>query len=114
MNQLGSKPLYVAKAELFRALGHPVRIRILELLVEGDQSVPHLAADTKLDASSLSQHLAVIKRTGLVTSRRHGNAVTYSLTDPLVADFLTTARRVIALQLEWVRDSLDAADDVSA
>jgi len=109
MNQKAPTPLYVAKAELFRALAHPVRIRILELLVGGDQNVAHLAQDTGLDASSLSQHLAVVKRTGLVSSQRRGNTVTYSLTDPAVADFLTTARRVIALQVNAVRQSLDDA-----
>jgi DNA-binding transcriptional ArsR family regulator len=103
--------LYVAKAELFKALAHPIRIRILELLVEGDQTVSNLAADTGLDASSLSQHLAVVKRTGMVSSIRRGNAVTYQLTDSAVADFLTTARRVLALRLESVRESLAGLHD---
>jgi len=75
------QPVYAAQADLFRALGHPARIRILELLVEGDQSVGSLLAEIGLGPSTLSQHLAVVKRTGLVESSRKGNAVTYRLGD---------------------------------
>ncbi len=93
------QPLYVAKAELFRALGHPTRIRILELLAEGDRAVSELIAETGVEASSLSQHLAVVRHTGLATSSRQGNAVTYSVAGPEVAAFLGAARAVLALTL---------------
>jgi ArsR family transcriptional regulator len=102
-----SQPVYVAKAELFRALGHPMRIRILELLATGEQSVSQLARDTGLDSSPLSQHLAVVKRNGLVLSRREGNSVTYFLADASVANFLTTAREVLALTLGRARQTLE-------
>ena len=75
------QPVYAAKADLFRALGHPARIRILELLVEGEQPVSDLLADLGIEPSTLSQHLAVVKRIGLVESSRKGNAVTYRLAD---------------------------------
>ncbi len=96
---LVDQPLYVAKAELFRALGHPTRIRILELLVEGERPVSELMAEIGVEASSLSQHLAVVRHTGLATSTRQGNAVTYRVTGPEVALFLAAARAVLAVTL---------------
>ncbi|HEY5266974.1 MAG TPA: metalloregulator ArsR/SmtB family transcription factor [Acidimicrobiales bacterium] len=108
MNDLRNvKPLYVAKAELFKSLGHPARIRILELLVAGDMSVSNLLAATGLEPSSLSQHLSVVKHTGLVQSSRVGNSVTYRVTDPSVGEFLTAARSVLATTLGRARQTLE-------
>jgi ArsR family transcriptional regulator len=100
-------PVYEAKAELFRALGHPARIRILELLSSGEMPVSSLLSATGLEPSTLSQHLAVIKRIGLVDSVRHGNSATYQLTDPCVTDFLTAARTVLAVTLGRSRVALE-------
>ncbi|HEV3188353.1 MAG TPA: metalloregulator ArsR/SmtB family transcription factor [Acidimicrobiales bacterium] len=108
MNDSGnSKPLYVAKAELFKSLGHPARIRILELLAASEMSVTNLLASTGLEPSSLSQHLNVVKRTGLVQSSRAGNTVTYRVTDPSVGDFLAAARSVLAMTLGRARQTLE-------
>ncbi len=108
MVDLGTnKPLYVAKAELFKSLGHPARIRILELLVEGEMSVSNLLVATGLEPSSLSQHLNVVKHTGLVQSSRSGNLVTYRVTDPSVADFLAAARAVLAATLGRTLQTLE-------
>jgi ArsR family transcriptional regulator len=101
------QPLYVAKAELFRALGHPARIRILELLVEADQPVSQLLLQTGLEPSSLSQHLAILKNTGLVESSRKGNAVTYKVTDPSIGAFLLAARSVLVSTLGRARQTLE-------
>jgi ArsR family transcriptional regulator len=108
MNQVtNEKPLYVAKAELFKSLGHPARIRILELLVTGEMTVSNLLAATGLEPSSLSQHLNVVKHTGLVQSSRAGNVVTYRVTDPSVGDFLIAARSVLASTLGRARQTLE-------
>ncbi|HVA51916.1 MAG TPA: metalloregulator ArsR/SmtB family transcription factor [Acidimicrobiales bacterium] len=108
MNRMSNdKPIYVAKAELFKSLAHPVRIRILELLVAGEMSVSNLLAATGLEPSSLSQHLNVIKHTGLVESSRAGNLVTYRVTDPSVGDFLTAARSVLASTLGRTLQTLE-------
>jgi ArsR family transcriptional regulator len=101
-----AQPLYVAKAELFKALGHPSRIRILELLVASDRSVSELLSEVEVEPPSLSQHLAVLKRTGLVTSRRSGNTVTYQLADTSVEAFLAAARAVLASTVNRVRQTL--------
>lgn len=88
-------PLYQAKAELFRTLGHPARIRILELLSERDHAVHELLAAIELEASSLSQQLAVLRRTGLVRQQRIGGEVVYSIVVPATIDLLTAGRNVL-------------------
>ncbi|HJP88162.1 MAG TPA: metalloregulator ArsR/SmtB family transcription factor [Candidatus Limnocylindrales bacterium] len=88
-------PIYQAKAELFRTLGHPARIRILELLVERDRAVQELAEHIDIEASNLSAQLAVLRRAGLVTQRRVGHEAEYSITIPEVRDLLTAGRRIL-------------------
>ncbi|MEU8928026.1 metalloregulator ArsR/SmtB family transcription factor [Kitasatospora sp. NPDC048545] len=88
-------PLYQAKAEFFRTLGHPVRIRVLELLQDGPLPVRELLAAIEVEPSSLSQQLAVLRRTQLVTATREGNTVVYALSTPDVADLLRAARRIL-------------------
>lgn len=90
-----SQPLYKVKAEFFKTLGHPARIRILELLSERDHSVGELLPEVGVEPTSLSQQLAVLRRAGLVTSRKEGSTVCYSLISPQVADLLVVARRIL-------------------
>ena len=85
-------PLYERKAELFRTLAHPWRIRLLELLVDGETTVGQLGAQVDMEASHLSQQLAVLRRTGLVVSRRVGSHVFYRLASKRVAGLLDAAR----------------------
>lgn len=92
-------PLYQAKAEFFRTLGHPVRIRVLELLQDGPRPVHELLADIGVEASNLSQQLAVLRRTGLVVSRREGGAVRYELSTPQVVELLRAARAILTSML---------------
>lgn len=106
-----SPPVHVRKAELFRALAHPVRVRLLELLVDGEQPVSDLLAETGLEASHLSQHLAVLRRTGVATARREGNAVHYRLAHPSVADLLTAARTFL---VDSLQGQLALLDDLAA
>ncbi|WP_306191523.1 MULTISPECIES: metalloregulator ArsR/SmtB family transcription factor [unclassified Streptomyces] len=94
-----SVPLYQAKAEFFRMLGHPVRIRVLELLQDGPTPVRDLLAAVKVEPSSLSQQLAVLRRSGIVTSRREGSTVIYALAGGDVADLMRCARRILTEML---------------
>jgi DNA-binding transcriptional ArsR family regulator len=94
-----SVPLYQAKAELFRTLGHPVRIRVLELLLDGPRPVRDLLAEIDVEASSLSQQLAVLRRAAMVTSTRDGALVMYQLSTPDVADLLAAGRRILTAML---------------
>jgi len=91
-----SIPLYQAKAEFLRTLGHPARIRILELLSDRDHAVHELLEQIAIEPSNLSQQLAVLRRTGLVASQRRVGEVVYSLSVPEVREFLLSARRLLS------------------
>ncbi len=88
-------PLHQAKAELFRTLGHPARIRILELLDERDHAVHELLQQIDIEPSNLSQQLAVLRRTSLVESRRERGTVMYSIAVPEARDLLLAARTIL-------------------
>jgi ArsR family transcriptional regulator len=90
-----SVPLYQAKAELFRTLGHPVRIRVLELLQDGPRPVSELLHELNLEPSNLSQQLAVLRRAGIVIATRHGTSVSYELAATDVAELMRAARRFL-------------------
>jgi ArsR family transcriptional regulator len=92
-------PLYKVKAELFRTLGHPVRIRVLELLQDGPRPVRELLEEIEVESSNLSQQLAVLRRAGLVVSSRDGSTVLYTLSTPDVADLMRAARRILTSML---------------
>ncbi|MFF9060714.1 ArsR/SmtB family transcription factor [Streptomyces sp. NPDC101213] len=90
-----SVPLYQAKAEFFRMLGHPVRIRVLELLQDGPAPVRDLLAAIGVEPPSLSQQLATLRRSGIVTATREGSTVVYALAGGDVADLMKAARRIL-------------------
>lgn len=84
-------PLYQAKADLLRVLGHPARIRVLELLAEREHAAGELLAEIAIEAGSLSQQLAVLRRAGLVCQRREAGSVYYALAVAEVRDVLAAA-----------------------
>jgi DNA-binding transcriptional ArsR family regulator len=94
-----SDPVYVVKAQLFRVLGHPVRIRILELLGDGERTVGDLQARLELDSSGTSQHLGALRQLGLLEARREGTSVYYRVKDPRVSQLLTVARQILSSAL---------------
>jgi len=96
---LSSDPVREVKANLFRVLGHPARVRILELLREGERSVGALQTELGLDSGGTSQHLAALRRIGLVESRREGTSVYYRVDDERVFDLLAVGRAIITRQL---------------
>ncbi|MFJ6749193.1 ArsR/SmtB family transcription factor [Streptomyces sp. NPDC091266] len=89
-------PLYQAKAEFFRMLGHPVRIRVLELLQDGPLPVRSLLTAIEVEPAALSQQLAILRRSGIVTATRTGSTVVYELAGGDVTELLRAARRVLA------------------
>ena len=100
-------PLHQLKAEFFKTLGHPTRIRVLELLSEREMSVGEILPEVRLEASNLSQQLAVLRRAGLVTTRKEGSAVYYSLTSKHVAELLAVARLILTSVLTDQTELLD-------
>lgn len=99
-------PISELKAEMFRALSHPARIRILETLSVGEKSVGEMQPEIGIELSHLSQQLGVLRRAGLVTTRKEGQSVYYSVKDPLVTDLLAVARRLLISALSETRDLL--------
>ncbi|MGO9926235.1 MAG: ArsR/SmtB family transcription factor [Mycobacterium sp.] len=90
-----SVPLYQAKAEFFRMLGHPARIRVLELLANGPRSVRDMLAVIEIEPSNLSQQLGVLRRSGIVIATRTGGTVMYALACGDVAELMGAARRIL-------------------
>lgn len=100
-------PLHQLKAEFFKTLGHPVRIRVLELLSEREHAVGELLPQVGIEAAHLSQQLAVLRRAGLVTSRREGSTVYYSLISTQLAELLAVARTILTSVLSEQADLLE-------
>jgi DNA-binding transcriptional ArsR family regulator len=96
-NSSEQRPLYEIKANLFKGLAHPLRIRALEILSAADEvSVTAMLDEMDIEASHLSQHLAVLRRYGLVASERRASVVFYRLAHPQVRDLLRVARALLA------------------
>lgn len=101
----------IAKAELFKALGHPVRVRALEVLVGGERAVGELADTLGVELSHLSQQLAVLRRAQVVVARRAGTTVYYSLRDPRTSQLLAVARQLLVTGLRDNQALLDDLED---
>jgi DNA-binding transcriptional ArsR family regulator len=106
-----SAPLYQLKAEFFKTLGHPVRIRVLELLGQREHAVSEMLPEVGVEAANLSQQLAVLRRAGLVMTRKEGSGVYYSLTSPRVAELLAVARVILT---EVISDQIELLADLRA
>jgi DNA-binding transcriptional ArsR family regulator len=96
-----TRPLYEAKADFFRTLGHPARIRVLELLSEREHAVHELLDEIEIESSNLSHQLAVLRRTGLVSQSRRDGQVFYAIAAPEIRDLLMAARAIL---LEVIED----------
>nr|WP_263424872.1 metalloregulator ArsR/SmtB family transcription factor [Mycobacterium avium] len=83
------------KAEFFKTLGHPARIRVLELLSSREYAVSEMLPEVGVEPANLSQQLSILRRAGLVTARREGLSVRYALTSPQVAELLVVARTIL-------------------
>jgi ArsR family transcriptional regulator len=94
------QPIHRVKADLFRTLGHPVRVRVLELLRDGERTVSDLQTALAMDSSGTSQHLGAMRKQGLLETRRDGTSVYYRVRDPRTFQLLETARQIITSQLQ--------------
>ncbi len=99
-SRAGQSPIYALKADFFRVLGHPVRVRMLQVLRDGERSVGSLQDELDLDSSSTSQHLAALRGQGLVESRKEGTSVFYRVKDPRTLELLELAKEIISSSLE--------------
>ncbi len=95
------------KAEFFKALAHPTRIRILELLKEGEKSVGELQLALPAEGSTASQQLAILRMKNLVDTRKAGNMIYYSLRDSRISDLMDVARQIFeahVVELQTIAD----------
>lgn len=99
-------PIYQLKAEFFRTLAHPARIRVLEVLSEGERSVGQLVPAVGIEASHLSQQLGVLRRANLVQTRKEGSNVFYSVSNPDIFELLAVAKRILTSSLIESRELL--------
>jgi DNA-binding transcriptional ArsR family regulator len=107
MTSAPSKALQTLKAEFFRAMAHPARIRILEVLSDkGEHSVQQLQIHLAVDQPIVSQHLAKLRAHGVVTSRKLGTTAIYALADPRIADLLKVAKQILNRRLTGTRTLL--------
>ena len=108
------RPLYEIKANLFKALAHPARIRVLEILAETNHptAVSEILGAGGIEATVLSQHLAVLKRHHVVRAQREGNAVFYQLAHPSIAELLITARTFLADTVRAQRAQLESFESL--
>ena len=108
MSTASSPHLQSFKAEFVKALAHPIRIRLLEVLRGGERSVQELQTRLELDQSIVSQQLAILRAKNIVTARKEGTTVRYEIRDPLVGDLLDVARRIFNNQLAGTQTMLRA------
>ncbi len=108
---LQHQPIYRLKADFFKLLGHPARVRILELLRDGERTVGDLQAELDLDSGGTSQHLTAMRKQGILDSRRAGTNVYYSVRDPRTIQLLDTARQILSSQLQDTQALLGSLDE---
>jgi DNA-binding transcriptional ArsR family regulator len=99
------------KSEFFKALAHPLRIRILELLREGPLSVTQIQEATGAPSSSVSQQLAVLRVRNIVAPERNGTTIIYSVLDSELFELLDVARRIFNAHLSDTIDLLRLVDN---
>jgi DNA-binding transcriptional ArsR family regulator len=99
------------KADFFKALAHPLRIRILELLAEGDKNVNELQTLIGSEGSAVSQQLSILRSKNIVYGTKEGNRVTYSLRDPMIIELLSIARQIFNNHLIDTASMLDKFSD---
>jgi DNA-binding transcriptional ArsR family regulator len=108
-----SDSVYRAKAEFFKVLGHPVRVRVIEVLAGGPRSVSAMQPDVGVESAHLSQQLAIMRRAGIVGAERQGSSMIYSVLDPQIFELLGVAKQIIMTRLANHGELLADMDAVS-
>ncbi len=107
-----TKPVYELKAQFFKTLGHPARIRVLEVLAAGPRSVSELQPDVGIESSHLSQQLSVLRKAGIVQADRQGSSMIYSVVDPQIFELLNVAKQIIITRLVGTDELLADLDSL--
>lgn len=105
-------PAAAINAEFFRALGHPVRVRVLELLrTNGEMSVRDIQAALQVESGGTSQHLSILRRQRVLATRRQGTSVFYRVRDPQTYQLLELARVLLSSRVQYTQTLLDDLND---
>lgn len=108
-----TRPVHQVKADFFKTLAHPARIRVLELLRDGERTVGQMIPDVGLEPSHLSQQLGILRRANILQSRKEGSTVLYSVTDPRIFELLEVARSILSSALAGTRALLSELESES-
>lgn len=108
-----SAELQVLKAQFFKALAHPIRIRLLEFLAVGEASVQDLQRAVNADQPIVSQQLARLRSSGIVVTRKQGTLIYYAVADPMLAELLLVAKKILNRQLVGVQSLLEELEHES-
>lgn len=98
------------KAKIFQALGHPTRIAIIEVLRDGELPAGVIIERLGIEQANASQHLSVLRLKQILTSRKEGNQVFYSVRDPLIIEVLDIMRRYFQAHIEEAMSTLQQID----
>ena len=98
--------IYALRAEIFKALSHPIRLKIVECVSKGEKSVGEIVKHVNAEASNVSRHLALLKKAGILSDRKEGLNIYYHLEIPCVMDFFSCVNKVLKTRLELNRDLL--------
>lgn len=105
-------PIYQVKADFFKTLGHPARIRVLEVLRDGERPVSELIPAVGIESSHLSQQLGIMRRANLVQARKDGASVVYSVNNPMLFELLDVAKQILTSSLVETRELLAELESV--
>ena len=108
-----SAELQVLKAQFFKTLAHPIRIRLLEVLAAGETSVQELQRAVNADQPIVSQQLARLRSAGIVVTRKQGTMTYYAVADPMLGDLLLVAKKILNRQLVGVQSLLQELEHES-
>jgi ArsR family transcriptional regulator len=97
-------PIYEAKAQIYKALGHPIRIQVVEMLAQGEKSVSEIVAQVGAKEANLSRHLGVLKSAGIIKARKEGLNVYYQLIMPCLVSMFSCVNSALVEKAEFHRE----------
>lgn len=100
--------IYQMRAEIFKVLGHPTRLKLLDLLKEGEKCVCEICPEMEMEQPNISQHLALLKERGIVDSRKEGLKVYYWIVNKEIFKVIDCVNKVIKKRLSTVKSMLSS------
>lgn len=102
-----NKEKYNARSEILKAIAHPTRLWITEILVSGEKCVCEFTNNIEVDFSTVSKHLNVLKKAGIISSEKRGKNVYYTLNTPCLLNFISCVDNVIKQNAKYQKKIAD-------